>query len=301
MSTQSDTVRVHLERIVASPHFAASPRLKKFLRFVVEQTLQGGAVDLKESVIGVEVFERDASYDPRIDPVVRVMAGRVRERLQHYYDTDGNLDEVRIELPKGGYVPHFEWNRPQPPAPPAETVAVISKWRSYLPVASVALALFAGLGLLVSRRTPSPVQLRAEVLTILPGQETWPSLSPDGNLVAFSWPGQKSGPPDIWIKAVRGEALRQLTATPVPEFFPAWSPDGREIAFVRAKQGVFVVSQLGGLERKISDTGILPAWSADSKSVLVRDRQGETPFGIWQIDLETSGKAANHSALLRDW
>ncbi len=74
--------RAQVARILASRHFAKADRLKRFLRFVTEETLKGLAAGIKETVIGVEVFDRrSATYDPRIDPIVRVQAGRVRAKL----------------------------------------------------------------------------------------------------------------------------------------------------------------------------------------------------------------------------
>jgi Tol biopolymer transport system component len=114
-------------------------------------------------------------------------------------------------------------------------------------------------------------------------------LSLDGNLVAFAWSGQaETGPTDIYVKAVASEALRQLTATPDSESSPAWSPDGHSIAFVRNGNGVFTMSQLGGVERQVSASGTHVAWAGDSKSVLIRDRERDTgPFGIRQVFLDT--------------
>jgi Tol biopolymer transport system component len=89
-------------------------------------------------------------------------------------------------------------------------------------------------------------RLQVRPLTIYPGQENEPSLSPDGNFVAFSWsrPGDAFAA-DIWIRSVGSEALPRLTETPLVETMPAWSPDGKEIAFARQKHGVFIISQLG--------------------------------------------------------
>jgi tetratricopeptide (TPR) repeat protein len=103
-----EEVRTHLERILGSREFASAPRLSAFLRFVVETTLQGKADDIKESLIGVEVYGRPADYNPQIDSTVRVEAGRLRARLQKWYEAEGAAnDGVRIELPKGRYVPVF--------------------------------------------------------------------------------------------------------------------------------------------------------------------------------------------------
>ena len=114
-------------------------------------------------------------------------------------------------------------------------------------------------------------------------------MSADGNLVAFAWSGSDTpGPTDIYVKAVGSEALRRLTETPAAETGPAWSPDGHRIAFVRDGQGIFTMSQLGGAERQVSASGTHVAWASDSKSVLIRDREGNTgPFGIHQVFLDT--------------
>jgi Tol biopolymer transport system component len=94
---------------------------------------------------------------------------------------------------------------------------------------------------------------------------------------------------DIWVKAVGNETLRRLTDTPLPEYNPSWSPDGREIAFVRGgdNRGIFIVSQLGGPERKVSDSGNVIAWAPDGKSILIRDAIKDAPMGIHQIFLDT--------------
>ena len=106
-------IRAALERILASPGFTGAGRLGPFLRYVVERGLKGDAAGLKESVLGVEVFQRSPDYDPRTDPIVRVEARRLRSRLEEYYSGDGASDPVRISLPKGGYVPVFEQASPQ--------------------------------------------------------------------------------------------------------------------------------------------------------------------------------------------
>ena len=100
-------IRQHLDKVLSSHAFAHADRLKRFLAFVVNESANGRAADLKEYSIGVEVFDRETEFDPRTDPIVRVQARRLRARLVRYYEDEGRTDEMRIELPKGGYAPEF--------------------------------------------------------------------------------------------------------------------------------------------------------------------------------------------------
>src|SRR6478735_8295525 len=100
-------IREQLERILASPTFQQSDRLKRFLTFIVLQTIDGHRDELKEYVIGVQVFGKEESFDPRTDPIVRVQARRLRAKLVRYYREEGRADEWIVELPKGGYAPVF--------------------------------------------------------------------------------------------------------------------------------------------------------------------------------------------------
>jgi adenylate cyclase len=83
----------------------------KFIGFVVNEALEGRASQLKGYTIAVAVYGRSESFDPQIDPIVRVEAGRLRRALAHYYLTTGKNDPVRIEIPKGGYIPTFQTAR----------------------------------------------------------------------------------------------------------------------------------------------------------------------------------------------
>lgn len=121
-------VRKHIEKILRCDVFASSERMSRFLRFAVEEALAGRAGQLKEYSIGLEVFDRPPSYDPRTDPLVRVEARRLRDKLKTYYQTEGRTDRFRIELPKGSYAPQFRLYSPdQEPAPEAgdNTIAVL--------------------------------------------------------------------------------------------------------------------------------------------------------------------------------
>jgi TolB-like protein len=96
-----------LERIMASATFATATRHSRLLRYLVERTLAGEGDQLKEYVLGTEVFDRPASYDPRLDSIVRVEARRLRSRLEEYYSSDGADAPVIITIPRGSYVPEF--------------------------------------------------------------------------------------------------------------------------------------------------------------------------------------------------
>ena len=100
-------IRGQLNRILLSQTFRTAEREKAFLRYVVERTMEGRAAELKEYTIGVEAFGRGDGFDPRLDTIVRTEARNVRRRLARYYEEEGHSDPVRIELPKGGYVPQF--------------------------------------------------------------------------------------------------------------------------------------------------------------------------------------------------
>ncbi|MFT3731030.1 MAG: hypothetical protein QM780_06325 [Hyphomicrobium sp.] len=116
---QQRAIRAQLDRVVNSSSFQQSQRRRRFLEFLVEEALAGRAERLKGYTIAVEVFDRQASFDPAIDPVVRVEAGRLRDKLRDYYYGEGATDPVLIDLPKGSYEPVFDFREPPlEPAPP---------------------------------------------------------------------------------------------------------------------------------------------------------------------------------------
>ena len=100
-------IQEQLERILKSKNLAGSANLRALLSFVVARTLEGKSDSLKEYSLGIEVFRRSDSYDPRLDPIVRVQASNLRAKLRDYYAGAGANDPVLIELPRGSYVPQF--------------------------------------------------------------------------------------------------------------------------------------------------------------------------------------------------
>jgi len=108
----ADAVRAELSRMLASPHFDASERNRGFLKHVVEEVLAGRADRIKAYTIATDVFGRDPKFDPQLDSIVRIEAGRLRRAIERYYLTDGRTSRVRIEIPRGGYAPVFGSNAP---------------------------------------------------------------------------------------------------------------------------------------------------------------------------------------------
>src|SRR5678815_4468528 len=109
-------VRAQLERILASETFSRSQSLRRFLSFIVEQRLAGQAHALKESVLAHELYQKGTDFDGGTDPVVRVDARRLRDKLREFYE--GRSDPIVISLPKGSYVPVFEGNSSFPDTRP---------------------------------------------------------------------------------------------------------------------------------------------------------------------------------------
>jgi len=102
----ADEVRTELERILADNVFANAEKMKRFLRFVVLETLEGRGERLNEALVGMEVYSNGKAFDPRIDSTVRVEAGRLRAKLREFYESQGD-GGLRIEIPKGSYAPIF--------------------------------------------------------------------------------------------------------------------------------------------------------------------------------------------------
>ena len=151
--TDNFAIRAQLAKILCSPVFVNSPRMTRFLRFVVETTLEGNGGRIKEYVIALEVFQKSDTYDPQADSTVRTEASKLRSRLGRYYETEGRQDPVFISIPKGTYIPAFEHRRnggaiaPRADGLPRIKVAAI--------VSAAAITVAAGIFWL-SRPSPSP-------------------------------------------------------------------------------------------------------------------------------------------------
>lgn len=103
----NEAIRAEVEKISSSVTLGSSARLCRFLRYVVEETLAGKGGELKEYSIGIEVFDRTASYDPNVDSIVRSGARRLRSKLKEYFESEGVRDSILINLRSGSYIPLF--------------------------------------------------------------------------------------------------------------------------------------------------------------------------------------------------
>ncbi len=106
-SFEADAILQELNKVLTSRTFQAAQGQRTFLQYTVEQAVLGCGHLLKEYVIGVEALRRGDTFDPRLDPIVRTQARKLRARLAKYYETEGQQDPIRIEFPKGSYVPIF--------------------------------------------------------------------------------------------------------------------------------------------------------------------------------------------------
>jgi TolB-like protein len=238
-SESAGAVREEIEKVLTSAGFAHNQRLCGFLRFVVEQMLAGKGDQLKESVIGVEVFGRPPDYDVRQDSIVRTEAAKLRARLARYYTGEGALDPVVIVIPKGGYAPMIEF---------PERRGQSTGWRRLTwlpPVIAAAAVLIAGtVGTLLVRPEPKSIAvLPLENRSPEPGSELFADGLTDEiiqNLSAVEGLDVRSHTSSFAFKGkprnIR-EAGRQLGVDFVVEGWVARSPDQIRVSvqLVRAR------------------------------------------------------------------
>jgi eukaryotic-like serine/threonine-protein kinase len=286
-------VKEELDRVLSSKAFADSERHRRFLRFVVDQTLDGRASEIKESVIGVEALGRNGSFDPKADPIVRVEAGRLRARLSSYYETEGKGDLVRIELPKGGYVPEFVSLEAQP-------VARARAWSHLtLTLAPVAAALLVALATVLfyhfREQPPERPVVRFEISA--PEKNVINrlfALSPDGRKLAMTLIAE-DGATSLWIRALDSVEIRMLPGTEGASVAapPFWSPDSRFIGFF-ADAKLKKIDVSGGPVQTVCDAedGVGGAWNREGVIIFGRARSG-----IWRVP-EAGGAASQITVII---
>ena len=146
-------VREQLDRILKSGPFLQARRRQRFLEYIVNETLAGRGERLKGYDVAREVFDRSEAFDPNVDPIVRVEAARVRDKLREYYEADGRSDPIRIDLPKGSYTPHIEFRQAPTLEPQPEQLEAVPPDRQPDPVQAPA-------ALMDERPSPAPPWLK---------------------------------------------------------------------------------------------------------------------------------------------
>lgn len=287
-------VRTHLAAILNSLEFQRSDRSRILLEFLVEAVLRGEGASLKESVIGVKVFHRPADYDPKIDPVVRVAAGRLRDRLEAYYSREGANEPIRIVIPRGTYIPGFE--QLAPIQAPSVRPAPFRSRTAVAVYAALAAAVLIGAGWWLQSR-PRPQTLDQLHPLLLTGSPNNVAFSPAADAIALDAeePGDRYR--NIYIQRLDADAPRRLTRDENNARSPVWSPDGSQLAFLRAatpaQAGVFLIRADGSGERKLMDLGG-PAsslnWSNDGQWLISTEQEANGSRGVVRISVRSGDK-----------
>ncbi len=257
-----------LERVLADRRFRSSERNASFLRYIVEKAIDGKASEIKEIVIAMELYGRTSDYDPKVDSVVRVEASRLRSKLQSYYEQEGRFDPIRINVPKGGYVPQFEWvavsgeqsEEPEPPVaaaePPGMDVSPLPPRKFRFPPVLLWM-LILELGLLISlwgwhRYNDQPGATAPPPEALIAWQEGNELLRQDPNNAL-----PEHGAPQILERAIE---RYEFTVTKAPRFAKGWASlaEAYEYAFP-------YVGRDPALDQKRAEAAALRAVSLDSR------------------------------------
>lgn len=200
---EKGAVEQQLEHLLASPLFHSSKRYGQFLRLVVARALDGQGSQLKERVLGIEIFERQADYDTNTDPIVRVTAAEIRKRLDQYYQDPKHSQEIRLFLPSGSYAPQFSWpghpnGFPDGGTAPANGLAVIKAESATVLANPPALG-----SARLSARAKILVICAALILGVLALVGAWAALrQPRSTLVQQFWqPFMTSAEPSLFCLA----------------------------------------------------------------------------------------------------
>src|SRR5215471_11182119 len=298
----ADVVRAALDRVLASRCFANAPALRRLLGYIVDHTLSGKGDALKEYTIGVDVFDRGASFDPKTDTIVRVQARRLRTKLAEYYLTEGADDAVVIEVAKGGYVPRFQLHRPAGsrvamfPAPyeprlpvstvgaPATGLHVRSRVRRGVLVIAIAVVVCVLAAFWLRSPVVRPVTSPAEyvALTEFADSATAPALSPDGKMVTFIRGGDAFlSHGQIYVMLLPGGPAVRLTSGINRKFAPVFTPDGTHVAYSEVSRtdklvswDTFMVPVLGGEPSRLLSNASGLMW-LDDRHLLFSEFRGK--------------------------
>jgi len=274
--------RRHLQRVLESRAFAGSRRSQDFLRLILEHTLAGRPDNLRERMIGAEMFGRPIDYDTANDAVVRVKANEVRRRLAQYYAEEGTeQDAVWFDLPTGTYVPEFHWEPiRKPTGPDTSTDAPVlpaaveqtpdRRWIWVSAVLAMALLAVAVRSLTSAASLPPPLPGDLTRLTFDSGYTTDGEISTDGRLIAYASDRGNGENLDIYVQDAKRGGIARFTNDPADDYDPAFSPDGTQVAFRSERNGggIYQVSSLRGDAHLVVPGGRRPRFSPDGRYLL---------------------------------
>ncbi|MDZ5700085.1 hypothetical protein [Chelativorans sp. M5D2P16] len=215
-----------LGKLLASEHFRASERNKRFLKFVVEETVAGRAARIKAFTVAVDVFGRDSNFDASVDPIVRIAAGHLRRALDEYYATHGRDDPVRIALPLGTYVPTFTIREslPRRAVRRLQLLAADRRRRLQSGAVGAVMALSAAAAALVYVSLPPQASAPQKPVVVVDHARAQGTDAGTGGLADLFTQS-------LWIALSRQEAVRMVGVRPEEEF-------GTVLAHARARFGV---------------------------------------------------------------
>jgi hypothetical protein len=259
-----------LDKILSSALFSRSERLRAFLKYVVDKEIEGAGHQLKGYTIGIDVFDRPQAFNADSDPLVRVHAGKLRKLLAMYYAAEGALDEWRIDIPKGTYVPEYRRQHvlsgtPASDSPPVQPRSAGNRRLSWLPAPlSSPLAVLSVLPLLIfvpltstamSVNIPAQTRLHGAVLERRFADDL-PKIT-----VRAQWP--RSGKAAHFADALRTAASHYPTVAAVPKKISKLQPSPATTDTL-----AFTISVL----EQTSPAGLRVQISNDASSYLLYDR-----------------------------
>ncbi len=283
-----EQVRQALERILASEPFVRAKRSSALLGYLVRRAVAGDAGNLKEYTVAVEVFERDSSFDPRVDSLVRVEASRLRNRLRTYYEGPGADDPVRIDLAAGSYHLVFrpaDGNGEGKPAfapPPAWAPNSWIRARRWLMAAAVVLAaLGAAVYYLPLKRVANPELTDLRRVSLENGVYAYTALAPGRDWIVYSSDRGSQKHLKLWRQPLDGGAPLQLTFGDHDDINPVISPDSRWIAFESKRDGesIQIMPSAGGASRRVVWFGRGPRFASDGEWLIYWVRSPISGFG----------------------
>ncbi|MGO9241376.1 MAG: hypothetical protein ACLQBJ_11255 [Bryobacteraceae bacterium] len=301
-------MRAQLAKILKSRGFSRSDRVSELLRYLAERGLQEEVDRPKETVLGVELFGRMPGYDTQADPVVRVTARRLRNKLKQFYRDEGKDDAVGIELPPGRYALEFSYWQHSGGQAESGVMEQSVALDAALPLGGTGKALFHHF------RTPQRAT-RGLGRSTGPDAPAHPVFSPDGRAIAFDWRGPGDAVEGIYVQRVDADGPARFSRSSARELRPVWSPDGGRIAFLRtsgeARFEICAAPAFGVGDRLLTEILTQPGdvprveWSRDGKVLVTSgkvypesedvlllihleggERQQITapPFGCWGDD-----------------